>query len=232
MIISKRQLTCHAANVYDGRPELSYILFTRAGAVSTDGKCILRVPYPKPSEGQKNECFGTGQVREMADAELPEGGILVHAADAKLMESMIRKQQIAASEPNRLLDTVEYAAMNGSQEGALKEASIACFDHGISRQITLGRALSRDFPLYERVIPPALGKVTMMVNAKALASLLSKIVKAAGESNVSVELRFDVKGNRVFDPVQMFTLGKDPKHDQHGAVPGNDSVFAVFMPMR
>ena len=85
MLISKQQLACHVCSAYDDRKAIQSICFDENGAVSTDGKRILIVPYPVNAN---QDLFETEESK--ADAEEKKLALITQMEKELVTEGIIR----------------------------------------------------------------------------------------------------------------------------------------------
>lgn len=195
MLISKQQLACNVCSHDDTRDTLQCICFDEQGAVSTDGKRILIVPYPV---FQDLELFETEETKADAKFKLDPGQkILIREEQAK---------QIAAAffKGDGCIPGVRFAAMEQTPTGE-KLISFVNPEQKISKEFLLDESFDGAFPNYRQVIPKSEITFEINVSINLLLDLLTQMKKAQGDQTAEfVKFRFHGETG-VFE----LTLGKD-----------------------
>lgn len=195
MLISKQQLACHVCGSDDTRKAIQSICFDQLGAVSTDGKRILIVPYPV------NACqdlFETEEAKADAKFKLAPGQqIFVHEEQAK---------QIAAAffKGDGVIPGVRFAAMEQKESGE-KLISMVNPEQKIRKEFLLDESFDGGFLEYKLVIPKSETTLEISISLNLLLDLLTQMKKAQGD-NPAEFVEFKFHGERgIFE----LTLGED-----------------------
>ena len=194
MLISKQQLACRVCG-NDEREALQSICFDQRGAVSTDGKRILIVPYPVNAN---QDLFETEEAKADAKFKLAPGQkILVHEEQAKQIAAAFFKGD--GSDPG-----VRFAAMEQKETGE-KLISMVNPEQKIRKEFLLDESFDGGFPNYLCVIPKSEVTLEINVSLNLLLDLLTQMKKARGDSAAEfVNIKFH--GERgIFE----LTLGED-----------------------
>lgn len=168
MIISKEQLKCTVCSDAD-RPELNAVCFTTKGAISTDGKRILIVPYPKAKD---DGLFDSFEVTSDSSYQLKGYETILITADnaAHIASSFFKKTEVedpdmtlALIDKNNEHNKTTISITNGDLR---KEFSFEINDH--------------KFPKIEHVLPvsPVTFEVTFL--AEIFIDLLKNIKNSSG----------------------------------------------------
>lgn len=182
MLISKQQLACHVCSAYDDRKAIQSICFDENGAVSTDGKRILIVPYPVNAN---QDLFETEESKADAKFKLAPGQkILVHNEQAK---------QIAAAffKDDGCVPGVRFAAME--QKNGEKLISMVNPEQKIHKEFLLDESFDGEFPEYRRMIPKSDPTLQISFSVNLLLDLLQNMKRAQGDKK-SEYVRFKFHG--------------------------------------
>ena len=195
MLISKQQLACNVCS-HDGvHDALQAICFDELGAVSSDAKRLLIVPYPVCPD---TELFETEEIKADAKFKLDPGQkILVREEQAK---------QIAAAffKGDGCIPGVRFAAMEKKVTGE-KLISFVNPEQKIQKEFLLDESFEGAFPDYRQIIPKSEVTLEINVSLNLLLDLLTQMKKAQGDSAAEfVNIKFH--GERgIFE----LTLGED-----------------------
>jgi len=197
MLISKQQLACHVCGCDDTRKAIQSICFDQLGAVSTDGKRLLIVPYPVNAN---QDLFETEEAKADAKFKLSPGQkILVHEEQAKQIAAAFFKGD--GSDPG-----VRFAAMEQKESGE-KLISMVNPEQKIRKEFLLDESFDGGFPEYKQVIPKSETTLEISISLNLLLDLLNQMKKAQGDT-ISEFVDFRFHGERGL--VEM-TLGEDEK---------------------
>lgn len=177
MLISKEQLKF---NVCGDDENKTFICLDDKGAVSTDGKRIMIVPYP---EDGNLDLFETEVTRADAKYSLGLGErILVSAEQAKQISNAFCKGDGA-------IPGVQFAAIEKNPDGT-KSISMVNPDEGIQKEFLLAEKFD-DFPNYKMVIPSD-DKLSFEIIfiTSLLVDLLTKMQKAGKDFTDCLRVKF------------------------------------------
>jgi len=181
MLISKQQLAFNVCGYDDTRKAIQSICFDEIGAISTDGKRILIVPYPVDA---KQDLFETEEAKADAKFKLAPGQkILVHEEQAKQIAAAFFKGDGANPE-------VRFAAMEQKETGE-KLISMVNPEQKIRKEFLLDESFDGGFPEYKHVLPKSETTLAVRISINLLLDLLSKMKKAQGDNTSEfVEFKF------------------------------------------
>lgn len=166
MIISKEQLSCHVCSTDEERASINYISFEKDGAVSTNGKTILIVPYPNIND---NDLFETAESIADAKYKLKENeNIMVRRDVAKHVSQNFFK----TSETNN--DVQTFAAM----EVKNNDIHISMISPVVDKEFETIKA-SIDFPSWKGVLPKTECTSQMNFNISELFNLMKQLKSAS-----------------------------------------------------
>lgn len=216
MLISKKQLKNHVCSKDETRKALRYIHFTKDGAVSTDGKVLMVVPYPRWNE---NTRFASRDIKEKAEAELTRP-VMIHAQDAPNIAASMKTQNFIFSGKQQPLAAI--LDEGGADEQQSTRYTVAFNDPETYLTMKFVRPSVTKFPNYQRFVEPRPNDVVLRFHTHLLATLLRKMSAAASDDQPYVEIRIPQPAeNAVIDFVQLATYGD-----------GKVGVRAAIMPVR
>lgn len=189
MIISKAQLENNVASKDDSRVALKHIVFCKEGAVSTDGKQLLVIPYPDKA----TDVYTTSADEFFEDEGFPEGEfeILVEATEAKRFASLFPKFKAWMRSSYGKVFKTKRAKLSMKPEDEPGSTILIATEEGteFSANVVPQKTFS-SFPNWRVCVPG--GKVYREISfdGKMLAQLINKILKASEEPNNHITLQF------------------------------------------
>lgn len=218
MLISKKQLKHNMCSKDYTNPVLRCICFTDDGAVSTDGKALMVVPYPHHNEDTR---FANHDVKEAADTK-PERPIMVNANDAQAIAASMKDIRVSRFGKNGYTQQAMAAIVDGSSLPQMSKYMVVFNDEESIRNMLITRATVGEFPNHKTYFDERPRDMILRFNIRVLRDLLTKMIAADDSGNNIVELHISPAEDRiVLDPVQLVARG--------GTYAG---VRAVLMPMR
>jgi len=178
MIISKEQLQFHVCSGDSSRPEICKICFDKSGAISTDGKRLLVVPYPKLPD---DELFESEQTKADAKYEIPDGErACISSENSRHVASNFFKYS-EVKNPDQT-----FAAMEKCENESVK---ISLTNGDLHKEFLID-ASSQTFPEYSQIIPRSEPTFETMFDTSLLIDLLRKIKGADAGNSKYVKIRF------------------------------------------
>ncbi len=230
MLISKKQLVNHMCSTDDTRKALHCICFGAEGAYSTDGKCVLLVPYPHKDN---NTYYASDAVQAAAEAEFVRP-LLINRQDAKEVAAVAKNVDLPYSGWRRTTHVKQQAmvAVLDAEPQAEAQQSAACTIHYIDdkadKSITVKRRFdgTGNFPDVAQFFKPAENCSKLVFDARLLEKLLRQIIAASVSEQKYVEFVIQQPNDRgrILEPAQINTRGNDEANSH--------SVRAVLMPVR
>jgi len=214
MLISKKQLKNHVCSKDETREALRYICFTKDGAVSTDGKVLMVVPYPRWNE---NTRFASRDIKEKAEAEFTRP-VMIHAKDAPNIAASMKTQDFIFYGKQQPLAAI--LDEGGADEQQSTRYTVAFNDPETYLTMKFVRPSITHFPNYQRYLEHRPDDIVLRFNTALLADLLRKMSAAASDDQAYVDLRIKPAENGAVEPVQLATCGD-----------GKPGVQAVIMPV-
>lgn len=208
MLIDRANLTCHVAAKERSRYALNTVALTPQGTVSTDGKMLLRVPYPEQDEESEQDFPVIDGFPEKATG--PTGTVLIGTTDAKKAADSIPKKT--------LKPILKMARLDVSDPALVK---IAATDLSAPTVTSIRRVVGA-FPATEQRMPDpktlavkwCFSPAAMSELCKAIASVRS--IRGRTELvGITLELYADEKG----------------KMDGPAVLRGSDGILALLMPV-
>lgn len=205
MLISQEQCKFNVADKEDIREAIGKICFEKEGAVSTDGKRILVVPYPVYDD---NDLFETEESKADAKYKLKENeSILIDADTAKHLAINFFKEKEQENHVGRL------AAVEVKDH----DVCISMVSDIVNKEFKAHKS-EQDFPNWKQIIPKSETTGLTAFDIDLLIDTLKKIKGASrGYSNM-VEFRF--RGD--INVVEISTNSSE----------NGDVIRAYVMPMR
>lgn len=176
MLISKEQLKFNVCGTEDNN---NNICLDEFGAVSTDGKRLMIVPYPKDCD---LELFEDEVTRADAKYKLAPGErILISAEQAKQISNAFCKG-------DSIIPGVEFAAIEKNPDGT-KSISMVNPDEGIQKEFLVAEKFD-NFPNYRIVIPASEPTAEFVFTTSLLVDFLTKMQKAGKEYSDCLRIKF------------------------------------------
>lgn len=180
MLISKQQIKCHVASKDDSRKQICGICFTQDGAVSTNGRCLLVIPYP---EINADDFFEVPEAEIDRKFKLKEGEeIIITQEDAKHLE----KNFFKAGE----LPIIPLGALGKIDN---EKAQVAMSNISLNKVFTF-KPVDGNYPDYKRVLPRSEPKYTIDFNITSFAEMLKIVAEALGDKDSKI-VRFEFRGS-------------------------------------
>lgn len=218
MLISKKQLKHNVCSRDYSRPPLRCICFADDGAVSTDGKVLMVVPYPHRNE---NTRFANPKVKKAADAP-PEHPVMVKANDAQAIAASMKDIRVSRFGKNGHTQQAMAAITDDSQLPQLSKYTVVFNDEESIRNMLVAQATVGKFPNHKTYFDKRPNDLILRFEIRRLRDLLTKMIAADDPDNRFVDMRISPTEDRIVrDPVQLFARG--------GTYAG---VRAVIMPVR
>lgn len=173
MFLCSSNFRHHLAAARNGRYALSTIALTDRGTLSTDGHCLLFVPYPVIDPKEAPDIDGVD-----AASPPPKGDpFLVSTDDAEKAAAMVGKPRRHAPAATRVLQ----AHVEG------ESLVVGATDLAHSRVLRLQRAQGQ-FPEVGRVIPDYRSSVAITMNVANLIQTLKAMAGASSEPTVTLRV--------------------------------------------
>ena len=179
MLINKQQIKCHVASKDETRKEICGICFRKEGAISTNGRCLLVVPYP---EIDSDDFF------EVPEAEIDnnfklenDDEIIINQEDAKHLEKNFFK-------PGELPFIPLGAMGRVGDEKAQVVMSNTSFD-----KIFTFKPIDGKYPDYQKVMPQSKPQYVLNFDINSFSELLKIAAEALGESDSRI-VTFEFRG--------------------------------------
>ena len=205
MLISKEQCKNHVADQSDDREVIGKISFEKSGAVSTDGKRVLIVPYPVYSD---NDLFETEESKADSKYKLKKNeAILIDADTAKHLSVNFFKEKEQTNHVGRL------AAIDVKKDIVL----ISMVSDTIGKEFEIKKS-GQKFPDWRTIIPKSKVTGTTLFGIDLLLDTLKKIKSSITDDATNIEFRF----HGDIGVVELTTVG----NCQH------KEIKALIMPMR
>lgn len=194
MLISKKQLKNHVCSDDDSRRTLMFIRFDKKGAMSTDGKRAMLVPYPTQNPSMLRE-----SVEEAAKAEFTNP-VLIHKNDAAEIASGMKPISLPVHGKQIPLVAISSGGMNQSEYFVVQN------NIDSDKRMAVKRSDPGNFPEVDNFFDIHEGDLTLRFTLKLLADLLNKMAAAAGPDQPFVEFRFS---SDPLLPIQIATFGDE-----------------------
>lgn len=179
MLINKQQIKCHVASKDDSRKELCGICFRKEGAVSTNGKCLLIIPYP---EINANDFFEVPEAEIDRAFKLGENEeIIISQEDAKHLEKNFFKKGE--------LPIIPLGAMGKIDN---EKAQVVMSNISLNKVFTF-KPVEDAYPDYKKVLPQSKPEYVIDFNIEILSEMLKIAASALNDADSKI-VRFEFRG--------------------------------------
>jgi len=179
MLINKQQIKCHVASKDETRKEICGICFRKEGAVSTNGRCLLVVPYP---EIDSDDFFEIPEAKIDNEFKLGENEeIIISQDDAKQLEKNFFK-------PGEL-PIIPLGAIGRVDD---EKAQVAMSNISFNKVFTF-KPIEGEYPDYQKVMPQSKPQYTLSFDITSFSEMLKIAAEALGENDSKV-VEFEFRG--------------------------------------